>query len=421
MTWKNKLFSIPLYLQILIGMVAGIAIGLIALWLGGEQFIQSWIRPWGRIFIRLLQLIAVPLVFISLVKGVIGLGDIKKFSHLGGRTLVFYIATTILAVGIGLTAGLVVKPGSLVDKSQVEHIRESYQSFADEKKQEAQAQSQGPLAFLDEIVPDNIVGAAANNSKMLQIIFFAVFFAVAALTIPSEKVKPVVFFFDSLYDIILRMVDYIIRMAPYGVAALMAGLVIDFNGDASVFAALGAYAVTVAASLLFLILVVYPIIIHFLSRIPVKKFLKAMYPVQLFAFTTSSSAATLPVTMEAVQKDLGVSKETTSFVLPVGVTINMDGTSCYQAIAVLFIAQVLGISLGFRELLTILLMTILSSIGTPGIPGGSYVILAMVLTSVGIPAEGLALILGIDRPLDMMRTAVNVTGDAAIATIVDKK
>lgn len=419
---KNKRSSIPLYLQILSGMVIGILIGLIALYLNGEQFIQHWIRPWGQVFIRLLQLIAVPLVFISLVKGVIGLGDINKFSRLGGKTILLYIATTVFAVLIGLGMGLTVKPGNLVDKSQIAHIQEAYYSVAEEKKMEAEStQKQGPLSFLNDIVPNNFVNAAADNSKMLQIIFFAIFFGIAALTIPADKIKPVISLFDSLYDIVLRMVDYIIRFAPYGVAALMAGLVTDFKGDMSVFAALGVYAVTVIIALLILILIFYPTLIHFFTKTHIKKFINAMYPVQLFAFSTSSSAATLPVNMETVEKKLGVSRETSSFVLPVGTTINMDGTSCYQTIAVLFIAQVLGIDLGFQQLLTIIFMTILSSIGTPAIPGGSYVILAMVLTSVGIPAEGLALILGIDRPLDMLRTAVNVTGDACVATIVDKK
>lgn len=217
------------------------------------------------------------------------------------------------------------------------------------------------------------------------------------------------------------MIDYIIKVAPIGVTALMAGLVIDFDGETSIFAALGVYAVTVIVALLILITFFYPALIHFFTKMKAKNFIKAMYPVQLFAFTTSSSAATLPLTMETVENKLKVSNETASFVLPVGATINMDGTSCYQTIAVLFIAQVLGIDLGLQQLLIIIVMTILSSIGTPAIPGGSYVILTMVLTSVGIPAEGLALILGIDRPLDMLRTSVNVTGDATVASIIDGK
>lgn len=417
----KKRKSFPLYLQILAGMLFGILIGLVAIPLKGEQIIQDWIRPWGNIFIRLLQLIAVPLVFLSLIKGVTGLNDIKKFSRLGGKTIAIYLATTAVAVVLGLSAGLIVKPGTLVNREQVAHLQENYQTVAAEKALEAElTQDRGPLNFLDDIVPNNIVNSLSNNSAMLQVIFFAVFFGIAALMVPREKVEPILVLIDGLNDIVLKMVDYIIRVAPIGVTALMAGLVIDFGGDLSMFGALGVYALTVAFSLLALIFLFYPALIHFFSKKKAKNFLKAMYPVQLFAFTTSSSAATLPVTMETVEKELKVSKETASFVLPVGTTINMDGTSCYQAIAVLFIAQVIGIDLTLSQILTVLTMTILSSIGTPAIPGGSYVILTMVLTSVGIPAEGLALILGIDRPLDMLRTAVNVTGDAAVASIVDR-
>jgi Na+/H+-dicarboxylate symporter len=418
----KKISSVPLYLQIFAGMITGIFVGATALYLNGEQFIQNWVRPWGQLFIRLLQLIAIPLVFISLVKGVTGLKDISKFSRLGGKTISIYIATTVFAVLVGLSMGLIVRPGTLVNPSRIAHIQESYYMVAEEKKLEAeQAHEQGPLAFLTDMVPNNIVNAAADNSKMLQIIFFAVFFGIAALTIVPEKTKPVIAFFDGLNDIILRMINYIIQIAPLGVLALMAGLIIDFKGDASIFSALGVYTATVVVSLLILLLGFYPGLIRLFTGIKIKAFLKALYPVQLFAFTTSSSAATLPVTMNAVEKELHVSKESASFVLPIGMTINMDGTSCYQTISVLFIAQVLGVELGWQQLFVIIGMTILSSIGTPAIPGGSYVILAMVLTSVGIPAEGLAIILGIDRPLDMLRTAVNVTGDAAVAAIVDKK
>ena len=419
----KKLLTLPLYLKILLGMIIGIVIGVVALQFdGGTLFIRNWIRPWGQLFIRLLQLIAIPLVFVSLVKGVTGLKDIATFSRLGIRTILIYIGTTAIAVIIGISLGLIVKPGNLVDRSQLAHIQEEYEVIAAEKKQEAElTQNEGPLNFLNDIVPNNIAQAMTDNSRMLQIIFFAIFFGVAALTVDKEKVKPVFKLFDGLNDIILRMVDYIIRLAPLGVAALMAGLVTDFGGDVSVFSALAVYALTVVFGLFILILFFYPALIHFFSKFSVKRFMKAMYPVQLFAFTTSSSAVTLPLTMETVERDLKVSRETSSFVLPVGTTINMDGTSCYQAIAILFIAQVLGVDLGLQQILIILLMTILSSIGTPAIPGGSYVILTMVLTSVGIPAEGLALILGIDRPLDMLRTSVNVTGDAAVAVIVDQK
>ncbi|KAA6339581.1 Proton glutamate symport protein [termite gut metagenome] len=422
MTIKRKTFSIPLYLQILLGMGAGILIGIIALHFNGTSFIQDWIYPWGRLFIRLLQLIAVPLVIVSLIKGVIGLKDISRFSRMGGRALIIYVITTIIAIMIGLSMGLLVKPGELVDKTQIAHIQEEYQTIAEEKAIVAeQSKEQGPLAFINEIVPDNIFSATTDNAKMLQIIFFTLFLGIAALTLPPAKIKPVIELFDGLNDILLRMVDYIICVAPYGVTALMAGLITDFNGNISIFSALAVYALTIIVALLSLIFIVYPLFIRFFTKIKATKFMKVMYPVQLVAFTTSSSAATLPVTLEAVENKLGVSQETASFVLPVGVTINMDGTSCYQTIAVLFIAQVLGIELSIGQLFILVGMTVLSSIGTPGIPGGSFVILTVVLTSIGIPAEGLALIIGIDRPLDMLRTSVNVTGDAVIAAIIDKK
>lgn len=332
------------------------------------------------------------------------------------------MGTTAVAVCIGILLGLLVRPGNLVDKSALDFITSSSELVVAEKKIEAEkTQRNGPLGFLNDIVPDNITGAMSDNSKMLQIIFFAIFFGIAALTVERKKVQPIFAIIDGLNDVILRMVDYIIRLAPYGVAALMAALVIDFGGNISVFGALGVYALTVVVGMCIMMFLFYPALIRLFSNLPVKLFMKSMRPVQLFAFTTSSSAVTLPLTMDTVKNKLSVSPKTVSFVLPVGTTINMDGTSCYQAIAVLFIAQVLGIELGLQQILIVLLMTILSSIGTPAVPGGSYVVLTIVLTSVGIPAEGLALILGIDRPLDMLRTSVNVTGDAAVAVLVDNK
>jgi Na+/H+-dicarboxylate symporter len=418
---KNQRKHIPLYFQILIGMLVGLVGGIVALQFDGISFIQNWIYPLGQIFIRLLQLIAIPLVFVSLIKGIIGLKNIAAFSRMGGRTIVIYLGTTIVAVILGLTMGTTVRPGDLVDKSQIAHLQEQYQSFTEEKQQLAEAEEQRPLSFLEDIIPDNIFNAAGNNSKMLQVIFFALFFGLAALGVAPSKIHLLVDLFDGLNDVILRMVDYIIYLAPYGVAALMAGLIADFNGDVSIFSALGVYVLTTVVSLLILIFGFYPLLLRCFTKIKPMKFIKDIYPVQLFAFTTSSSAATLPVTMDIVEKKLGVSPETASFVLPVGVTINMDGTSCYQAISIVFIAQVLGIELGIVQLFLIVALTVLSSIGTPGIPGGSFVILTMVLTSVGIPAEGMALIIGIDRPLDMLRTSVNVTGDSVTALIVDRK
>jgi Na+/H+-dicarboxylate symporter len=409
-------------MQILLGMIAGIIIGIIALSLDAERFVGHWVTPWGQLFIRLLQLIAIPLIFVTLVKGIAGLKDVGQFSRLGIRTLLVYLCFITISASFGIGMGLTMRPGDLVNQEVAAGLQETYQSSISDKAAAAEeVQGQGPLNFLNDIVPGNIISAAGNNSNILQVIFFAILFAVASLLIPHEKVRPVIDFFDGLNEIILKMVGFIIQLAPIGVMALMAGLVTDFQGDASVFSALAVYALTVTVAMVIIMFAFYPLMIGLFGRqTGVKRFLKAMYPVQLFAFTTSSSAVTLPLTMRTVEEDLKVSKEVSSFVLPVGVTVNMDGTSCYQAIAILFIAQVLGIDLTLSQILTVLFMTVLSSIGTPGIPGGTYVILAMVLTSVGIPAEGLALIIGIDRPLDMMRTAVNVTGDAAVACMIDR-
>ncbi|WP_027318268.1 dicarboxylate/amino acid:cation symporter [Bacteroides graminisolvens] len=418
---KGNIASIPLYIKILVGMIAGIATGMLFISFGQGEVVQLWIKPWGNIFIRMLQLIAVPLVLVSLIKGVTGIEDIRRFSQIGLKALLIYMSTTVCAILVGLALVLSVKPGNFVDAAVASQMKESYQHVVNEKMSAAESTSeQGPLSFLNDIVPDNLFAASSNNSKMLQVIFFAIFFGIAAISLPKEKTKAVLKVVDSLYDIILKMVDYIIRFAPYGVFALMAALVADNSSNLSIFAALGMYTLTVIAGLLLLIFVFYPLLVHLFTRIQTKHFIRNMYPVQLLAFTTSSSAATLPLNMETTERDLGISKEITSFVLPVGTTINMDGTSCYQAIAVVFIAQVMHIHLGWSELIAIVLLTTISSIGTPAIPGGSYVILTMVLSSVGIPADGLALILGVDRPLDMLRTSVNVTGDATVASIIDK-
>lgn len=414
--------KIPFYLQIIIGMVVGIAIGFIGIAIGGEQIINDWIRPFGKLFIKALVLIAVPLVFVTLVKGVADLKDTSALSRLGGRTIVIYLCTTVFAVLAGLGSALIIRPGSIIGKGLVDEMKAEYADTAQSiQLKQADTADNGPLAFLDDIVPSNIFESLSDNGKMLQIIFFALIFGVAILSIPAEKKQPLLTLLDSLNEAIMRLVHYVIACAPVCVAALMAGLVVDFNGSGTVFAALGVYATNVILALLFLLIIFYPTLARVFGGIRPLHFMRQVYPLQLFAFTTSSSAATLPFTYTTAQEKLGVSREVSSFVLPIGTTINMDGTSCYQTVATIFIAQALGIDLNITQLLTIIVMTTLSSIGTPAIPGGSYVILAMVLTSVGIPAESLALIIGIDRPLDMLRTSVNVTGDVTVAAIIDKQ
>lgn len=418
MTFK----TLPLYVKILAGMVLGVLLGILALNLGFTGGINDWVKPFGEIFMRLLKFIAIPLVLVSLIKGVANLGDIASLSKLGIRTILLYIGTTIFAITLGLVLVNVIAPGKVVSAESAALMQESYSSTVAERSTQASEMAEvPPLQFLVDIFPENMFQSLGNNGGMLQIIVIAILIGVAILLVGKERTAPFMKLIDSLDAIILKLVDLIMQYAPIGVLALMAGMITDTAGNLDLIGALGLYVVTVAIGLLLLIFVFYPTLVKFFSKIPPKKFLRTMTPVQLLAFTTSSSAATLPLNMETVEQKLGVSQRVASFVLPVGMTINMDGTSLYQAVAAVFIAQVLGIDLGWPEMLTIVATTTLSSIGTPGIPGGSIVILIMVLTSVGIPPEGLALILGLDRPLDMLRTVVNVTGDAAVASIVDSK
>jgi Na+/H+-dicarboxylate symporter len=331
-----------------------------------------------------------------------------------------YICTTVIAVSIGLGMVSLIKPGQVFPKdSQTEFMERYRQTVTEREAQMQQVQDDSPLQFLVDMVPDNIFKALGDNSKMLQIIFFALLFGVAIIFVGTNKVPSVVRFFQQLNLVLLKIIDFVMAFAPIGVFALMAALIVDYSGDVGIFSALGLYALTVVLALAVIIFLVYPFIMKVFGKRSLKQFFKAVAPVQMLAFTTSSSAATLPLTLERTQKHLGVSEEVASFVLPVGVTINMDGTSCYQAVAAVFLAQVLGLDLTFSQMLLILATATISSIGSPGIPGGSIVMLMIVLDSVGIPIEGLALILGIDRPLDMLRTVVNVTGDMTVSCVVD--
>lgn len=415
-----KFNHLPLYLKILMGMVLGILLGIVSLQAGFAQAINDWVKPFGEIFMRLLKLIAIPLVLISLVKGVGNLSDIATLSRIGVKTIAIYICTTVLAILVGLMLVGIIGPGRMVSPESAAAMQANYRSTVAEQSTQAEAMAETPpLQFLVDIFPDNMVGALGNNSGMLQVIVVAILIGVATLLVGKEKAAPFLHLVNSLDHIVLKLIDIIMQYAPIGVLALMAGMVADTAGNMELIGALGLYVLTVVLGLLLMIFLFYPLLLHFFSKTPVRKFLTTMPPVQLLAFTTSSSAATLPLNMETVEQKLGVSQRVTSFVLPMGMTINMDGTSLYQAVAAVFIAQVMGIELTAVQILTIIITTTLSSIGTPGVPGGAIVILIMVLSSVGLPAEGLALILGLDRPLDMLRTVVNVTGDATVASIVD--
>ncbi len=411
--------KLPLWAKIFIGMGLGILWGLISVWTSLGEFTTNWIKPWGTIFLKLLKLIAVPLIFVSLVKGISSLTDISKLSRIGYKTIVIYIGTTLFATTVGLTLVNILKPGDVFPDEKQEEYRQKFSGQVELKQESAQEiEKQSPLRFFEDMIPENFFMAAGDNSKMLQIIFFAILFSIALVLVPGEKTDVVKDFFDGLNDVILKIVDLIMRFAPIGVFALMAALVVDFSGDADIFTALGMYMVTVIAGLFVLIIGFYPLLMRLFAHTRTIDFFKAILPAQLVAFTTSSSAATLPVTLKQVINELKVSRPIANFVLPVGVTINMDGTSCYQAIAAVFIAQVFGIDLTLIQQLTIILTATLASIGTPGIPSGSIVMLIIVLNSVGLPIEGLALILGVDRPLDMLRTVVNITGDSTVASMV---
>ncbi len=410
--------KLALHWKILIGMVSGVLFAILLIqFTWGADFIKDWIKPFGKMFINALKLIAVPLILASLIKGVSDLKDISKLSKIGGKTILIYVATTVLAVCIGLIIVNIVQPGKSISEQTRTELLENYKDDALQKKEAAlKQQDAGPLQALQDLIPDNIVSAASDNGNMLQIIVFAIFFGIGLILIPADKSKPVKDFFDGLNEVILKLIDLIMLAAPYGVFALLTTLVAE-SPSIDLFKALLWYAFSVVIGLV-IIMAVYALIVKVFAKKSPSFFFKGIAPAQLLAFSTSSSAATLPVTMERVQEHLGVDEEVASFVLPIGATINMDGTSLYQAVAAVFIAQTFGMDLSFGTQLGIIVTATLASIGSAAVPGAGMVMLVIVLGQAGIPEAGLALIFAIDRPLDMCRTTVNITGDAAVAMIV---
>jgi proton glutamate symport protein len=412
--------KLALHWKILIGMALGILFGILLSFVpNGSDFIKDYIKPFGTIFINLLKLIAVPLILASLIKGVSDLKDISKLSQMGGRTILTYLITTLTAVTIGLILVNVIQPGKSISVETRNELVEAYATNTQEKQAAAAKQKEaGPLNALVEMIPSNIFLAASNNRNMLQVIFFALFFGIGMILLPQNKTKAVKDFFDSFNTIILKLIDLIMLAAPYGVFALLAALVVEAP-SLELFQALALYAITLLLGLAVMI-VVYIIIVRVFAKKKADFFMKGIAPAQLLAFSTSSSAATLPVTMECVEENLGVDEEVASFVLPIGATINMDGTSVYQGVAAVFIAQAFGLELSLAAQLGIVFTATLASIGTAAVPSAGIVMLVIVLAQAGIPEAGLALIFAIDRPLDMCRTIVNVTGDAAVSMIVGK-
>ncbi|MFT5215738.1 MAG: Na+/H+-dicarboxylate symporter [Glaciecola sp.] len=418
--------KLALHWQILIGMVIGLIFGFIMLQIdGGKSFTDDWIKPLGSIFVKLLKLIAIPLILASLIKGISDLKDISKFKRIGIRTIITYVITTVIAISIGLILVNVLEPGDGVSEETISKLTSTYSENSGVKDKIAEASKQvesGPLQFLEDMVPDNAFKAMSKNSLMLQVIFFSIFLGISMLLIGEKRAAPMKNIFDSLNDVVLKMVDLIMLTAPYAVFALLASVVVS-SDDPDILVALAQYAGVVLLGLA-LMIAFYAIIVSTVTKKNPFWFLKEISPAQLLAFSTSSSAATLPVTMERVEEHIGVDKEVSSFVLPVGATINMDGTSLYQAVAAVFIFQALGLDLTFGDQITIVLTALLASIGSAAVPGAGMVMLVIVLESVGLPPEllpiGLALIFAVDRPLDMCRTVVNVTGDAMVAMVVAK-
>lgn len=456
--------KLALHWKILIGMVLGIIWALLSSSLGWSSFTINWIDPFGTIFINLLKLIAVPLVLFSIISGVANIGDPASLGRMGGKTLLIYLITTVMAISLGLLLVNTIKPGKLIDKQSRIDNRISYEIWASsqgyqikdginylqdpaffERAQEISKLSHAelkeasvsdkldkankrketsPLQPLVDIVPDNFFYSLSNNGMMLQVIFFAIFFGVCLLFIPNEKSQPVLNLVDGINEVFLKMVDLVMQAAPFFVFALLAGVVSKMAGDdigkvIEIFKGLSWYSLTVLAGLLIMIFIVYPTILKgFVKKIPYAGFFKAMSPAQTLAFSTSSSAATLPVTMECVEQNLGVDKKVSSFVLPIGATVNMDGTSLYQAVAVIFLAQLHMIDLTLGQQLTIVLTTTLASIGSAAVPSAGLVMLIIVLDSVGLNPAWIAIIFPVDRILDMFRTVVNVTGDATVCSII---
>ncbi len=416
--------KIPLHTQILIALVLGLVYGVFAIQVGLVEFTENWINPWGTIFVRLLKLIAVPLVLASLITGVASLSDLQKLSRIGGKTIALYMMTTVVALTIGVLVANVINPGLSVPPEMRDQLQSLYESdVAETSETVAQTKARGPLQPIVDMVPANIFHSATDNRSMLQIVFFAILFGIGLIQVEVSKAKPMIDFFHSANDVIINMVDLIMLMAPLGVFALLAQTVTAFAGQGlsqvlELLGALGLYCFAVLLGLGIHSLLFLPLLLKLLSPMKLFTFFKGMAPVQLLAFSTSSSGATLPLTMEKAEEELGVSEEVASFVLPLGATINMDGTGLYQAVAAIFISQALGIDLTFGGQLTIILTAVLASIGTASVPGAGIIMLVVILESIGVPSSGIALILGVDRILDMVRTVTNVTGDAVVATIV---
>jgi len=416
--------KLELHWKIIIGLVLGLFYGIFAASQGLGDFTSAWVAPFGKIFLNLLKLIAVPLVLSSLITGVASLSDTKKLSRIGGKTITIYLATTAVAVMIGLVSVNILQPGDTVPEDMKLKLQETYEVAASGRLEAANdAKNRSFLQPIVDMVPDNVFSSASNNRNMLQVVFVAIIVGIALIQIPKNKGKPVLDFFEGINELVIKLVDNIMLFAPIGVFALIADTITSVAGNnlnniIELLSALGYYMLAVIIGLILQMLITYTTVLKIFSKMDLKTFYKGIAPAQLLAFSTSSSGATLPVTMERCEDELEVSEEVSAFVLPLGATINMDGTALYQAVAAVFIAQTLGMDLTLGAQLTIVFTAVLASIGTAAVPGAGIIMLIIILEAIGVPSAGIALILGVDRILDMMRTVTNVTGDASVAVAV---
>lgn len=459
--------KLALHWKILIAMMLGMVWALLSGYFGVNEFTKNWINPFGVIFINALKFIAVPLVLFSIITGVAGLGDPRKLGRMGAKTLLTYLLTTIIAVSVGLVIVNTIQPGNYGEKSKEQELRLGYEIWAlqngheikdgknelakadstliqavsqklnadsesdlgqelSKKNEEAKAnKNKGPLQPLVDMVPSNIIQALGDGNLMLQVIFFALFFGVSLSFLPFEKTETVRNFFNGMNEVFIYMVHVIMRAAPFFVFCLMSGVLAKMANTPSemldIFKSLGIYSLTVILGLAILLFGFYPLILKiFKVELGYREFFQGFSPAQFLAFSTSSSAATLPVTIDCVENNLKVSKTATDFVLPIGATVNMDGTSLYQAVAVIFLAQMHGVDLSLYQQLGIIGTATLASIGAAAVPGAGLIMLMLVLDSVGLNPMWVAIILPVDRILDMCRTVINVTSDATVAAIIDR-
>lgn len=383
-------------LQIIIAFILAIIIGAIF----GEK--ATVVQPLGDLFLRLIKFIIVPLILSTIIVGVTGAGGIKKLGSIGGKTVVYFLATSLVAITLGLLAGFVFSPGTGTDVV--------LEGGASEPPV-----SEGVIATLLNIIPTNPIEALTSGA-VLQVIFFAIFIGIG-ITLVGEKAKPVQDFFEGLAEVMYKITGIIMKLVPIGIFGLLAPIVGTYG--VSVLLPLIKVIIAMLVAVIVHVAITYSLAVKTLGKMSPLRFFKGIFPAASVAFATCSSSGTLPVTMKNTQENLGVSKETSSFVLPLGATINMDGTAIYMGIAVMFIAQYFGESLSFSQILIVALMGTLASIGAAGVPGAGLIMLTMVLTAVNLPLEGIALIAGIDRVLDMMRTSVNVIGDASACVVVE--